>query len=337
MQAETPSSQCPNAVPEGGENRDVMPRKAEPQGIWDNIMSNFTQSLADLDLELTIRPVVDDLDGLARRLDRSALPEQAYASFAALEARTMEAAARALAFAGEISRFMALAGTSSKKQVAVYFDQPLALTFLNAASVLTVALTAPRQPRDFAARRRILADLLASVGDDPVFTEAAALAFAHGYADVADSRNLHLLPALVPGENEVREEPAAIGLEQGLSLAFFVKELPPPTVQIAQAVQRLTDAEGFAAAISHRDLDQETLECLERARSGAMLLGAAALCRAHLIVAITSDDQRGELAAVADRILDDRLRGIVRLARLMADRLRELRKLRVKLGDLRLI
>jgi len=111
-------------------------------------------SLADIELDLPIRPVTDDLAGFSNQLSPKVGLERGYASFAARTFSLGEISSRAIGYADEVTRFVALAGTSEPQQVAYLFDVLIALSLLNAAATVTVALAPPRSQGDFAARRR---------------------------------------------------------------------------------------------------------------------------------------------------------------------------------------
>lgn len=288
-------------------------------------------SLADIELELPIRAVTDDLASFSDRLSLSTGAEKGYASFAAETHEVGEIAARAIGHAVEISRFLSLAGTSDRAQVAFYLDMLIGLSVLNAASTIAVALAPPRLAVDFAARRRVLGDIIAAVGRDADFVEAARKAFAHG--DVGDVEVVETMfnAATVPALDDARDgRPAVLGLEQGLSLMAFARELAPPALLVERAALQFDDADRFARLIEQdADLDPERLDRLQRAIQGANLLAAADLARACLIDAVTAGDQglraRGE--ELAQRLIEERLKDIVMFAGAMADRLRELRRM----------
>ncbi len=288
-------------------------------------------SLADIELELPLRAVTDDLAAFTDRLSLSAGAEKGYASFAAETHQVGEIAARAIGHAVEIGRFLALAGTSDRAQVAFYLDLLIGLSVLNAASTIAVALATPRLAVDFAARRRVLGDVIAAVGGDADFVEAARKAFAHG--DVGDVEVVETVfrAATVPALDDARDgRPAVLGLEQGLSLMAFVREQAVPTLLVERAALQLDDADRFAQAVEEdADLDPARLDRLQRAIQGANLLAAADLARACLIDAITAGDQtlRTRIDELAQRLVDQRMRDIVMFAAAMADRLNELRRM----------
>lgn len=288
-------------------------------------------SLADIELELPIRAVTDDLAAFSDRLSLSAGAEKGYASFAAETHEVGEIAARAIGHAVEISRFLSLAGTSDRAQVAFYLDMLIGLSVLNAASTIAVALAPPRLAVDFVARRRVLGDVIAAVGGDADFVKAARKAFAHGDIGDVDVVETVFHAATVPTLDDARDgRPAVLGLEQGLSLMAFARELAAPALLVERAALQFDDADRFARAIEQdADLDPERLDRLQRAIHGANLLAAADLARACLIDAITAGDQPGRprIDELAQRLVDQRLRDIVMFAAAMADRLKELRRM----------
>ncbi len=288
-------------------------------------------SLADIELELPIRAVTDDLAAFSDRLSLSAGAEKGYASFAAETHLVGEIAERAIGHAVEISRFLALAGTSEKAQVAFYLDLLIGLSVLNAASTIAVALAPPRLAVDFAARRRVLGDVTAAVGGDAVFIEAARKAFAHGDVGDVDVVETVFHAATVPAHDHARDgRPAVLGLEQGLSLMAFLREQASPAILVERAALQLDDADRFARTIEQdADLDHERLDRLQRAVHGAHLLAAADLARSCLIDAVTAGEQtvRARIEELAQRLVEERLRDIVMFAGAMADRLRQLRRM----------
>lgn len=290
-----------------------------------------TPSLADIELELPLRRVTDDLAAFTDRLSLSAGAEKGYASFAAETFPVSEMTERAISHAVEITRFLALAGTSGRAQVAYFLDMLVGLSFLNAASTITVALAPSRLPVDFAARRRILGDVIAAVGGDADFIAATRKAFAHG--DIGEPAVVETVfhAATVPTPDDARDgRPTALGLEQGLSLMAFLRDQTSPAILVARAALQLDDADRLARTIEEDDdLDHERLDRLQRACHGANLLAVADLARACLIDAVTIGEVTllARIEEQAHRLADQRLRDIVMFAGAMADRLRELRRM----------
>jgi hypothetical protein len=291
-------------------------------------------SLADIELDLPIRAVVDDLAAFADRLSLFAGPEQGYAAFAAETFQVDEIAERAVGHASEIMRFLALAGTSEPKQVAFFLDMLIGLSFLNAASTIAVALAPPRRPVDVVARRRVLGDVIAAVGGETDFVEAARKAFAHG--DLSGPAEVEaVFPATTASsiDDTRSDRPTALGLEQGLSLMAFLREQTSPAILVERAALQLDDAHRFARTIEDTaDLDRERLDRLQRAGHGANLLAAADLARACLIDAVTAGDHtvRDRIGEQAQRLIEQRLRDIVAFAGAAADRLKELRRMQAE-------
>lgn len=297
-------------------------------------MKTTAPSLADIELDLPIRAVVDDLAGFADRLSLFAGPEQGYAAFAAKTFQIDDIAGRAVGHASEIMRFLALAGTSEPKQVAFFLDMLIGLSFLNAASTITVALAPPRRPVDFAARRHVLGDVIAAVGGENDFVEAARKAFAHGdlSGPVEVETVFHATTAF--SIDDMRDDqPTELGLEQGLSLMAFLREQTSPANLVERAALQLDDAGRFTTTIEEdADLDRERLDRLQRAAHGANLLAAADLARACLIDAVADNDNsvKARVEDQAARLIDQRLRDIVTFAGATAERLRELRRMQTE-------
>lgn len=280
-------------------------------------------SLEDIALEPAIRPVVDDLDGIARRLASSGHREAAYAAFINERFPVGEAAARAVGFAQEIKRFLALAATSSKPQVAAFLDMLTALTLLNAASVIVVAIMPPRTGKDVLARAFVARSVDAALqeSDDLAITETAALAFEFGTMPFAigedESATFALEPAAPPPAAELRDgEPAMLGLEQGLSLASVMRNLPQVTTLVDRAALQLDDADRVAREIVDGDHGPEALDRLERARYGAALLATVDLARAciHADLVDCGVTAKNRALALAPRLPEARLRSIVAFA-----------------------
>ena len=199
-----------------------------------------------------------------------------------------------------------------------------------------IALAPPRTQVDFAARRRVLDDVVAAVGGDHTFASFARKAFAYpGMADTAPA-DLSFDAATVPGLDELREgQPAMVGLEQGLSLMTFLRNLAPADTLIERASLQLNDADRFAVASEADELDRERLDQLQGACHGARLLAAADLARACLIAAVASkdDETSRHRNATAARLQDERLRDVVRFAQAAAERLKELRLMQRRIAD----
>jgi hypothetical protein len=291
-------------------------------------------SLADIELDLPFRAVTDDLAGFANQLSLKAGLEQGYAAFAAKAFSLGEISSRAIGFADEVTRFVALAGTTDRQQVAYLFDVLIALSLLNAAATVTVALAPPRSQADLAARRRVLDDITAAVGGDQAFAALASKAFTYsGMADTSHA-GLSFDAATVPDLDEVRDgQPTMIGLEQGLSLMSFLRNLAPADTLIERADLQLDDADRFALA---GELDRDRFDRLQDACHGARLLAAADLARACLIAAVaTKDDGTSgdRINAIAVRLQDERLRDVVLFAQAAAVRLKELRLMQRRIAD----
>ena len=290
-----------------------------------------TPSLADIALELPLRRVTDDLSAFTDRLSLSAGAEKGYASFAAETFPVVEIAERAIGHAVEITRFLALAGTSERAQVAYFFDMLVALLLLNNAAMITVALTPPRLPVDFAARQRVLGDVIAAVGGDTGFAEIARKAFVYGEIGEPAAVETVFHAATVPALDDTHDgRPTVLGLEQGLSLMAFLRDQTSPAILVERAALQLDDADRFARVIEQdAELDRERLDRLQRACHGANLLAAADLARACLIDAVTAGDQtvRARIDDLAQRLIEPRLKDVEMLAGAMADRLRELRRM----------
>lgn len=294
-------------------------------------------SLADMELDLPLRPVIDDLAGFANHLSLKSGLEQGYAAFASKAFSIGEISSRAIGYADEVTRFVGLAGTSDRQHVAYLFDVLIALALLDAAATVTVALAPPRSKRDFAARRGVVDDVVAAVGGDQPFAALARKAFAYpGMADTGHA-DLTLDAATVPGLDEVRDgQPAMIGLEEGLSLMTFLRNLAPAGTLIERADLQLDDADRFAVASEADELDRERLDRLQGACHGARLLAAADLARACLIASVaTKDDGTSgdRINAITDRLQDERLRDVVLFAQAAAERLKALRLMQCRISD----
>lgn len=300
-------------------------------------MNTTILSLADIELELPLRPIADDLSGLTQGLSLARGPEAGYAALMSEMGPVEAIADRASAYAGEVARFLALAGTSERQQVALFLDMLIALSLLNAASILAVAIVPPRHASDQKVRTKVLADVVATIVQGDPMAEAARAAFGYD-AFVNDDA------ALTDDDRAVATEPslrtvqpdglAFAGLEQGLSLTAFLRSLSPAATLVERTKLQLQDAERFAARIETEELEAETLDRLQRAHAGASLLAAADLARACLIDAVS--EKPGNLAeSVNDttgRFAEPRLRDIVIFAVALASRLAQLRRMRERLS-----
>lgn len=293
-------------------------------------------SLADIALDLPLRTVTDDLAGFTDKLSLKAGLEQGYAAFAATPFAIGEVSSRAIGYAEEVTRFLALAGTSNRRQVAYVFDVLIALSLLNAAATVTVALAPPRLPADHFARRRVRDDVMAAVGDDQAFAALARKAFSSPGMDDTAPADLSFDAPTVPGLDEIRDDqPAMLRLEQGLSLMSFLRHLAPAGTLIERAGLQLDDADRFAVAGEADELDCERFDRLQGACHGAKLLAAADVARACLIDAVSNDDEtaRDRMNAIAERLQDERLRDVFRFTQAAAERLKELRLMQRQIAD----
>ncbi len=293
-------------------------------------------SLADIELDLPLRAVTDDLAGFTNTLSLKAGLEQGYAAFAATPFAIGEVSSRAIGYAEEVTRFLALAGTSNRHQVAYVFDVLIALSLLNAAATVTVALAPPRLPADHFARRRVRDDVMAAAGDDQAFAALARKAFSSPGMDDTAHGDLSFDVTTVGAIADARDDqPALQRLEQGLSLMSFLRHLAPAGTLIERAGLQLDDADRFAVAGEADELDCERLDRLQGACHGARLLAAADLARACLIDAVAKDDEtaRDRIKAISDRLQDERLRNVVLFAQAAAERLNELRLMQRQITD----
>lgn len=280
-------------------------------------------SFDDIELEPIIRPVIDDLDGIARKLSRSNDRDSAYASFAGERFLISAAAGRALGFAQETERFLALAQTSPKLQVVAWLDMLTALTVLNSASTIAVAIMAPRTGDDLLVREFIAesVDSKLRLSGDPAMIEAAALAFEIDPLPIVigerQRRTFMLAGAVPPAATTKREgAPAMFCIEQGLSLAAFMQDLPQVPTLVERAALQLDDADRIAREIAEGDIGPEALDRLERARHGAMLLATVDLARACIYADLVEGGATamGRALALAPRLSEARLQSIVAFA-----------------------
>lgn len=280
-------------------------------------------TFADLVLEPVIRPVTDELDGIARRLAHSGDRDGAYAAFASERFPISTVAGRALGFGQETERFLALAQASAKPQAIACLDMLTALTLLNAASVIAVAIMPPRTADDLLAREFIAGSVDSRLrqSDDLAMVEAAALAFGIRLLSIAigeqQRRTFVLANAVPPAATLIREGvPAMVGLEQGLSLVAFMQDLPQVAALVARAGLQLDDADRIARAVADGDPGHEARDRLERARSGAILLATVDLARACLYADLVAEGAAAKerALALAPRLPEARLQSIVAFA-----------------------
>ncbi|MBN9469345.1 MAG: hypothetical protein J0J10_11285 [Bosea sp.] len=299
-------------------------------------------SLADIALEPDLRPVIDDLDGLTRRLPRGGSRERNYADLVTSLPPVSDVAGRALGFAAETQRFLALAGSSPPALVSSFLEALTALCLLNAASALTIAIIPP-QGVDYVLARALVADSVdASLrqGDDAAMAQTAALAFTIGSAgfDIAEAKRKAFVieTATIPRTEDLREgEPTILAIEQAHSLTAFLRH-PPRLEALAQrAALELHDADRFTLAIDEGDLGHEALDHLERARQGASLVAAGDLARICLHAGLVVDGRaiKEKALALTERLGEPRLRSIVAFAALAGDALGDLHRSRRRFID----
>jgi hypothetical protein len=127
-----------------------------------------------------------------------------------------------------------------------------------------------------------------------------------------------------------------LGLEQGLSLMTFLRNLAPADTLIERASLALDDADRFAVASEAHDIDRERLDRLQGACHGARLLAVADLARACLIAAVAAKDDAtsgDHINAITKRLQDERLRDVVLFAQAAAKRLKELRLMQHRIAE----
>ncbi|PZN92764.1 MAG: hypothetical protein DCF30_22650 [Hyphomicrobiales bacterium] len=198
-----------------------------------------------------------------------------------------------------------------------------ALTLLNSASVIALAILPPRTGEDMLARAFIAesVDSKLRLTGDPAMVEAAALAFEIGPLPITigeRQRRTFMLASAVPTpvKNARQGEPAMVALEQGLTLTAFMRDLPQVAVLVERAALELDDAERHAREIAEGDIGPEALDRLQRARHGAALLAAVDLARACLYADLVGDGAaaKDRARALASRLPEPRLRSIVAFA-----------------------
>lgn len=282
-------------------------------------------SLDDIVFEAVIRPVTDELDGIARKLPLSGERDAAYASLLNERFLINTAAGRALGFAEETERFLALAQTSAKPQIVACLDMLTALTVLNAASVTALAIMPPQSSEDVMAREFVAESVDSKLREsgDPAMIEAAALAFDIGLLPIAigeRQRRTFMLASAEPGPMETMRlgVPAMFCIEQGFSLVAFMQDLPQVGALVESAALQLDDADRIARTIADGDHGHEALGRLERAHQGAMLLTTADLARACIYADLVEGGAaaKDRALALAPRLSEARLQSIVAFAAL---------------------
>jgi hypothetical protein len=282
-------------------------------------------SFDDIELDPIIRPVVDDLDGIARKLSRSGDRDTAYSTFGGERFLISAAAGRARGFALETERFLELAQTSPKPQIVACLDMLTALTVLNSASTIAVAIMPPRTGEDVLTREFIAesVDSKLRLSGDPAMIEAAALAFEIGPLPISigeRQRRTFMLAAAVPPAAKILREGAAamVYLKQGLSLVAFMQDLPDVAALVERAGLQLDDAERYAQEIDEADLGPEALDRINRAHHGATLLATVDLARACIYADLVKGGAaaRDRALALAPRLPEARLQSIVAFAAL---------------------
>lgn len=304
------------------------------------IISN--SSLADIALEPGLRPVIDDLDGLTRRLTRGSSREHNYADLVTSLPPVSDVAGRALGFAAETQRFLALTGNSPRALVSSFLEALTALCLLNAASALTITIIPPQGVDDVLARALVADSVDASLrpGDDVAMTQTAALAFTIGSAgfDIAEAKRKAFVieTATIPRTEDLREgEPAMLTIEHAHSLTAFLRSPPQLEALAERAALELHDADRFAKAIHEGDHGHEAHGRLERARQGASLIATADLARICLHADLVVDGRavKEKALALTERLGEPRLRSIVAFAALAGDALGDLHRSRRRFID----
>lgn len=298
-----------------------------PKNLWTNMQTNIpaAASLDDIVFEAVIRPVIDELDGIALKLPRSGDRDAAYAAFVSERFLISAAAGRALGFAEETERFLALAETSPKPQIVACLDMLTALTVLNAACVIALAIMPPQSGEDVLAREFIAesVDTKLRQSGDPAMVEAAALAFDIGPLPIAigeRQRRTFMLASAVPAPVTTMRPgvPAMVCIEQGFSLVAFMQDLPEVAAFVERAALQLDDADRLARMIADGDHGHQALDRLERAHQGATLLATANLARACIYADIVEEGAaaKDRALALAPRLSEARLQSIVAFAAL---------------------
>lgn len=282
-------------------------------------------SLDDIVFEAIIRPVTDDLDGIARKLPLSGDRDAAYAAFLGERFLISAAAGRALGFAEETERFLALAETSAKPQIVACLDMLTALTVLNAASVIALAIMPPQSGEDVLAREFVAESVDSKLrqSGDPAMVEAAALAFDIGPLPIAigaRQRRTFLLASAEPSDAKTMRPgvPTMFCIEQGFSLVAFMQDLPEVAALVERAALQLDDADRIARMIADGDHGHEALDRLERAHQGATLLATTNLARAFIYADLVEGGAaaKDRALALASRLSEARLQSIVAFAAL---------------------
>lgn len=282
-------------------------------------------SLDDIVFEAIIRPVTDELDGIARKLPLSSERDAAYAGFVSERFLISAAAGRALGFAEETERFLALAQTSAKPQVVACLDMLTALTVLNAACVTALAIMPPQNGEEMLARELVAESVDAKLrqSGDPAMVEAAALAFDIGPLPIAvgeRQRRTFMLASAEPAPTKTMRPgvPTMFCIEQGFSLVAFMQDLPEVAALVARAALQLDDADRITRMIADGNHGHEALDRLERAHQGAMLLTTADLARACIYADLVEDGAAAKhrALALASRLSAARLQSIVAFAAL---------------------
>ncbi|AMJ59589.1 hypothetical protein AXW83_04065 [Bosea sp. PAMC 26642] len=294
--------------------------------------TNTKSSLADVKEEAWNVSIVDELDAIARERPWGDGDAESYSLIIGKLPSLIDVAARARYHAGQVERFLDLAGrTQDHALIQCRLPWILALTMLNHAATLAVALLPARDTIDDWIRGNAGESIIETSQrhQTPATAELARAAFGLGTPAVnaalesprafiaGADRLLAVTNALAPSR-EVEDGGTRVHwLERGSTLADYVADHLDLEYRLDSVRHHLRWADRFAAELEDGELSQAHRDRLGRAQAGATILALADLARIGLWPARDPGDHRVKLQArelMRARQGPDRHKAIVELA-----------------------
>lgn len=309
-------------------------------------------SLADVKAEVWNGAVVDELQAIAQQRPWGDGDAESYSLVLQGLPSMTDVAARARYHAGQVERFLDLAGrTQDYALIQGRLPWLLALTMLNHAATIAVALLPASDTVDDwirgdtgesvveAAKRHqtpATAELARSAFGLDTPTVHAALVSPQAFIAGAD-RLLAATNALAPSRDSDDYAAGVHGLERGKTLADYVTDHLDLEYRLDSVRHHLRWADNFAALLENGELSPAHRDRLGRAQAGATILALADLARIGLWPARDPGDHRVKTQArelMLARQGPDRHKAIVELAFVIGDQMQAgLNALTARLGQ----
>ncbi len=262
-----------------------------------------TETLATLQLDPTLRPVVDEIAALRLHQPSAA----AYAAFIRSRPSVADIVERARLHADQVARFVALAQVSPPGQVSQHLAQLYALVLLNTTATVAAALMPATTGADRHARRQQGAAFIQSLENpgDNELRHVSEIAF--GLKDY-DAHTLAQDAIAFAGRGHGEAPPSSHAtihrIEERVALRNWLKRKTDTGVLLAEARQHAVWAERFALALDQDELHPEDREEITAAREGALLQHVLALAALALSPVAVDTDRIFEAAhaSVATRV-----------------------------------